>query len=170
MSITDELRDWFKDRMFMANGWQEIHDIADRIDEEHQKAIRELNNLADASVPLPVDADGVPIRVGDVLDSKVDYLFDGRPFDVRALVLCEDGWDVADGRFGNRYKPNSLRRHHPPTVEDILMEFHERMDELGTTDQCVGTDRADAVDALLRERAELVAEYAQKLRLVEEDV
>ena len=44
------------------------------------------------------------------------------------------------------------------------------LDELGTTDQCVGSDRADAVDALLRERAELIAEYAAKLRLVEEDV
>ena len=39
MSITDELREWFKDRFFMANGWQEIHDIADRIDAEHERAM-----------------------------------------------------------------------------------------------------------------------------------
>ena len=31
MAITDELREWCKDRFFMANGWQEIHAIADRI-------------------------------------------------------------------------------------------------------------------------------------------
>jgi hypothetical protein len=74
-------------------------------------------------VMLPKDADGVPIHIGDVMDSKVDYLFDGKPFTVRGLVLCEDGWEVTDGRFGNRYKPDSLRHHHEPTVEDVLREF-----------------------------------------------
>lgn len=53
-------------------------------------------------------------------------------------------------------------------VEDVLWEFHERMIELGTTDQCVGVERADAVEVLLCKRAELVAEYAAKLRLAEE--
>jgi hypothetical protein len=126
-SITDELRE-FAPHLDLGKvalaGWKEgLLAIADRIDAEHQKAIRELNNLADGSVLLPVDADGVPIHIGDVMDSKVDYLFDGKPFTVRGLVLCEDGWEVTDGRFGNRYKPDSLRHHHEPTVEDVLREF-----------------------------------------------
>ena len=49
MSITDELREWVTDRFFMANGWQEIHDIADRIDAEHKKAMSRAGQLlADA--------------------------------------------------------------------------------------------------------------------------
>ena len=100
-------------------------------------------------MPLPVDADGVPIHVGDVMDSKVDYLFDGRPFGVRALVLCDDGWEAADGRFGNRYEPDSLRHHHAPTVEDVLREMLDAWGELPSN----ATNDA------------IVAEYASKLRL-----
>lgn len=103
--------------------------------------------------PLPLDADGVPIHVGDVMDSKVDYLFDGRPFEVRAIVLCEDGWEAADGRFGNRYEPNSLRHHHAPTVEDVLAEMLDVWGELPSN----VTNEA------------IIAEYAARLRLAGED-
>lgn len=154
MSITDELRKWLKS-LYTPNSAtvkDEGEHIADRIDAEYQKAIRELNNLADASVLLPVDADGVPIRVGDVMDSKVDYLFDGKPFTVRALVLCEDGWEVGDGRFGNRYEPDSLRHHHEPTVEDVLREFA----------------LAVCKDDALTIRKGVVDEYAAKLQLRED--
>lgn len=103
--------------------------------------------------PLPVDADGEAIHVGDVMDSKVDYLFDGRPFGVRALVLCDDGWEAADGRFGNRYEPDSLRHHHAPTVEDMLREFLDNFHDAS----CIEVE------------ADVVAEYAAKLRLAGED-
>lgn len=103
------------------------------------------------SVELPEDADGEPIHIGDVMDSRVDYLFDGKPFTVRALVLCEDGWEVADGRFGNRYEPDSLRHHHAPTVEDVLTKMLE---------QAVGYSDAHTTVAL-----DTIAEYAAKLRL-----
>ena len=102
---------------------------------------------------LPRDADGEPIHVGDVMDSRVDYLFDGKPFTVRALVLCEDGWEVADGRFGNRYEPDSLRHHHAPTVEDVLREM---------------ADRCYADEDEPRDRDAIVAEFAAKLRLADE--
>ena len=105
-------------------------------------------------VRLPKDADGTPIHVGDVMDSRVDYLFDGKPFTVRALVLFEDGWEVADGRFGNRYEPDSLRHHHAPTVEDVLREFTERV--------CDGLHTPKALDTQV-----IIAEYAAKLRLAE---
>jgi hypothetical protein len=142
--------------------------IADRIDAEHERLMRERKgcihydqerhycNVHDLTTDehyqlLPVDADGVPIHIGDVMDSKVDYLFDGRPFYVRALVLCEDGWDVADGRFGNRYEPNSLRHHHAPTVEDVLREM------------CLEIDRRCERGSIDYDK--LFAKYAAKLRL-----
>jgi hypothetical protein len=113
---------------------------------------------------LPKDADGEPIHVGDVMDSKVDYLFDGKPFTVRGLVLCEDGWEVTDGRFGNRYKPDSLRHHHVPTVEDVLREFAEKMNEnMGMyTGEAIDADEWHDADA------KTVEKYAAKLQLRED--
>lgn len=160
MSITDELRAWAKEHLSRSS----ILAIADLIDAEHQKCIDGLwedakYHLSDESlteqgwVRLPKDADGEYIRIGDVMDSRVDYLFDGKPFTVRALVLCEDGWEVADGHFGNRYEPDSLRHHHAPTVEDVLREmlykahiYDEREMEL---------------------LPDLIAEYAKRLTLAE---
>ena len=98
VSITDELREWYRDRIFMANGWAEIDTIADRIDAAHRAALEKLAAQMDESersgfdqgfasaddwlaqnedamaehgwVRLPVDADGVTIRPGDRLDWK----------------------------------------------------------------------------------------------------
>lgn len=149
MSITKELREFAKG---LFNTRETVIAIADRIDAEHERQLEVLyRDMSDAEyIKLPVDMDGEPIHVGDVMDSRVDYLFDGKPFTVRALVLCEDGWEVADGRFGNRYEPDSLRHHHASTVEDVLREFAEKWLD---TDRC--TKFEDAV----------VAEYAKKLRL-----
>ena len=139
MSITDELREWAKEHLSRSS----IFVIADRIDA-----------AVEGMVELPKDADGEYIHIGDVMDSKVDHLFDGRPFEVRALVLCEDGWEAADGRFGNRYEPNSLRHHYAPTVEDVLREFADRVCNSGHQ---WGLDAADTI-----------AEYAAKLQLRED--
>lgn len=112
--------------------------------------------VSERYMELPVDADGVPIRVGDVMESEVDYLFDGKPFTVRALVLCEDGWEVGDGRFGNRYEPDSLHHHHEPTVEDVLREFAEKITDSQIPDVHPTYEEA-------------IAEYAQRLQLREVD-
>ena len=123
-------------------------------------------------VALPLDADGVPIRVGDELDGLhyEDGTVTGIQYGLAAngtiselVAVRPHGWDTATW-----HDPEEYRHRHAPTVEDVLREFHERMTELGTTDQCCGAERAEAVKVLLRERAELVAEYAAKLRLAEE--
>lgn len=199
MSITDELRRYIHREMWDLPKWKdELQPIADRIDAEHQKALDEWKaehgqmwlkgysechaelmegNETLASdlercgwVRLPVDADGVPIRVGDVVTMQLLFGGESKPLVVDRMELSHgrdgDLWCIAlDTDKGCWNQPSLLRHYTPPTVEDVLAEFHERMDELGTTDQCVGADRADAVDALLRERAELVAEYAKRLRL-----
>lgn len=182
MSITDELRERVKRSMALPpQETESILAIADRIDAEHEAKVAYWQDasykdgydegFASADdyftdkretlkehgwVKLPVDADGVPIRVGDEMDSKVDYLFDGRPFEVRALVLCEGGWEAADGRFGNRYEPNSLRHHRPHTVEDVLRDFAYELSK-----------RQNAPEMF--DPSELYAEYAAKLRLAERE-
>lgn len=45
--ITDELREWYRDRLFMGNGWAEIDAIADRIDEQHRRALERVAAMVD---------------------------------------------------------------------------------------------------------------------------
>jgi len=167
MSITDELRRWI-------NGNTVIHvtglrSIADRIDAEHERAVMSAMNDAlyhanDESmaelgwVRLPKDADGVPFRIGDKVDS--DHYEDGTVTGIqfykiynggiRTLIAVRpDGWDVATWRT-----PDEYRHHHKPTVEDVLTKMLE---------QAVGYSDAHTTVA-----ANAIVEYAAKLRLAEE--
>ena len=170
MSITDELRKY-------AQGWREnpnlmddldagdidgllgdIEHIADLIDAEHQKAIRKLNNLADASVLLPVDVDGVPIHVGDMMGRGDAH---GR---VIALMLSNYPkkwggglhWGVQlEGEHAPTALDSLFRHYHAPTVEDVLQEMLV---------QAVGYSDANTTVAY-----NTIAEYAAKLRLAESE-
>ena len=181
MSITDELRDWFKDRMFMGNGWQEIHDIADRIDAEHEAKVSYWQDasykdgydegFASADdwlgqhenamrehgwVKLPVSEDGDVLHVGEMVDEKL-------PFGGYAAPAPIDTMELSRGASGYRWmvkldaegraliSPKLLRHHHEPTVEDVLQEMLE---------QAVGYGDAHTTVAL-----NAIAEYAAKLRL-----
>ncbi|MBR3313872.1 MAG: hypothetical protein IKG18_07010 [Atopobiaceae bacterium] len=98
--------------------------------------------------PLPVDADGVPIHVGDVMEwpdcstAEVVGIGDGTFFYV------EDGEDAAEWSSAS-----DKIHHHAPTVEDVLREFLDNFHD------------ASCIEA----EADVVAEYAAKLRLVGED-
>ncbi len=150
MSITDELREWFKDRLFMGNGYAELTAIADRIDAENESACAEAYGNGVMSVPialdesqwvkLPLDADGVPIRVGDVMewcDNGETLTVEGIGNDVLFYIDGENAeWTAARNK-----------RHHVPTVEDVLSEMLDAVD-----DDRYGQDR-------------IIAEYAAKLQL-----
>lgn len=159
MSITEELRKWAEDNTLqdrilttyppqhIVHGTLEtLLSIANRIDAEYQKAIRELNNLAEHSVFLPVDANGVPIRVGDWITGR---------WDAKAKVVAVTSDDVywwePDGcHWCHAFE---VRHYHEPTVKDVLREM--------------------AIDWEYEENAEdreaVLEEYAAKLRLVKED-
>ena len=102
--------------------------------------------LRDETVALPVDANGQIIRVGDVVHGY------GMTFEVRQIALDESGkWTVVD-RLGSRfYNTYALSHEDKPTVEDTLREF---------------------THAILNQKAEYreqnIAEYAAKLRLVDD--
>lgn len=151
MSITDELRE-YADSFYLFR-YKDVREklgaIADRIDAEYQKAIRELNNLADVSALLPVDADGVPIRVGD----KVYQVEGGWVYTVESITFYPENVTVT---FGGKHgfgcdNAHNVRHYHEPTVEDVLREF---------------------ADIVRKERVELatisedtIAEYAKRLTL-----
>lgn len=156
-SITGELRDWWVRKFPVMD--KELHKdftaIADRIDAEHESACAEAYGNGVMSVPialdesqwvkLPLDADGVPIRVGDEVVDELDE--STAPRKVTSLYLANDGWWVYIGGVGRR--PDRYRHHHAPTVEDVLREMLDAWGELPSN----ATNEA------------IVAEYAAKLRL-----
>ena len=158
MSITDELRKearGFGRYVYTAPQADCLTAIADRIDAEHEKAEQDLidaNNqmeqLCECSIRLPVDADGVPIHVGDVLTDG-EYTFR-----VDELAAFGDGsWSIRN-EDGNAWAACDVTHHHAPTVEDVLREMLE---------QAVGYSDAHTTVAL-----NAIAEYAAKLRLADD--
>lgn len=177
MSITDELREWM--RVVLTDD-DPAHAIADRIDAEYQKAEDEwkakdgqtwLRGYAECHAELmegneviaadlkkagwvrgPLDADGEPIHVGDVMewcdpDGEVTVTCE-----VDAVgVECFFAWDGANGRYAQKCA-NAYRHHHPPTVEDVLEQFVARW-----------------MDTHHDDLPALKAEYAKRLRLAEEE-
>ena len=117
---------------------------------------------------LPVDADGEPIHVGDVMEER-----SGHTFEVASLMAFggSDNWLVlSDPRnFSSFREPHDIRHHHAPTVEDVLREFVERLDEIGSEDDCVGEAEQECRACIRRDIAAAYAEYAAKLRLAGEE-
>lgn len=165
MAITDELREYVidADGMGMTHGHaKSIYAIADRIDAEHETDVSTACRLAagldnDALakrgyIALPLDADGVPIRIGDVVTCGATV------WTVTRMKLLGEGWGICctvyneyGGSGTNVYPPSDLRHYHAPTVEDVLREFADAM------------SNTHPLDVPAR-----IAEYAAKLRLAEE--
>ena len=141
MAITDELREWIGTISWLDDSVSSAHKnvlaIADRIDAEHERMFRSLTidtePMTDESmaehgwVRLPLDADGVPIHMGDVV--RYDNLGNkGEPFEVKEITYrhgCED--EVGDGEQYGTIVAITVRHHHAPTVEDVLREFADAM-------------------------------------------
>jgi len=108
--------------------------------------IDEIEREVADMVPLPLDADGVPIHVGDVLDGY------SKTIEVVELRYGRSGW-VLISRDGNGYADcAAFTHHHAPTVEDVLTEMVAKVIERGE---------------LTNGAAQTIAEYAAKLRLAE---
>ena len=106
--------------------------------DEQQRFIDEHYQL------LPVDADGVPIRVGDVLTHGT----------VGCIRLTTKGWEIVVGYNGGSgvFNPSAMN-HRAPTVEDVLREFALACEDAGNAGP---------------EVERIAAEYAAKLRLAGE--
>lgn len=120
---------------------REVKELRDR-DYRNGMEDGEMAAERDGWVRLPVDADGVPIHVEDVLDGY------GKTIEVVELRYGRSGWVIVS-RDGNAYADTfAFTHHHAPTVEDVLEEFVARWTET----------HYDDIPALK-------AEYAAKLRL-----
>ena len=128
-SITDELRKWGYG--FCGDTHDVVTAIADRIDAEYERVRAEsIIDMTDESmaehgwVRLPVDADGVPIRVGDTVEYVDDTL---APRNVTSINLAGDGWWVYINGVGRQ--PDMYRHVTPDTweriIEDALDGYHD---------------------------------------------
>lgn len=176
MSITDELR-VYADLCDGPTG-KSLRVIADRIDaeaEDNERFRREAEPFCDrlreahaerADVTLfgvdytalPLDADGMPIHIGDRMENNER---------VARIVLTDDSWEpsVYLEKLPNvlhEYFCNEISHYHAPTVEDVLLEackaYHGLMVE-GMS------DFAHDMPA----PSEIISEYAAKLQLREVD-
>lgn len=168
MESINRLRDWLKGRLLLGNGWNELNEIADAIEREAKAnrvdaytkgydegfasaddwAAQHEDAMAEHGwVRLPLDADGVPIHVGDVMENIVCPPVHREVTGVG--VECFYGWDEGNGRY-SQFGANCYRHHHAPTVEDVLREFWSDVD----------LAVADCGDP-----SSIIAEYAAKLTL-----
>ena len=173
MSITDELREFSPGihgyKLLRPCDEKELRAIADRIDMEHERLMVERADryselrakMNNCYIELPKDADGEPIHVGDKLIDEDDKL--QKPAIVKCILYNDEGCVVSDiDPRGCWYDP-SLLRHHAPTVEDVLREFAEKMNEnLGMyTGEAIDADEWRSADA------KTIAEYAKRLTLAD---
>ena len=171
MSITDELREYVGNfYLFRYKDVREkLNEIADRIDAEHKKACDDAwDNGYEADylgiekwltehpqvmehhgwVRLPLDADGVSIHVGDVME----WRYDNGEFEVIGIggntlfYIDKDSGECEWTAAGDKH------HHHATTVDDVLREFGKRWD-----------DHAHYA------KGELVETFAEKLRLAESE-
>ena len=108
-------------------------------------------------VRLPKDADGEYIHLGDMMENGER---------VARIVLTDGSWDPS---VYTAKKPNQLREYfcheishyHASTVEDVLREFAQKMNEN------MGMYTGEAIDADEWRQADskTIAEYAAKLQL-----
>ena len=134
--------------------------IATEIDREHMAALEEQANglwagVAKHYVELPHDSEGLPIRLGDMVEDP-----DGDVWSVDSMTLADDGWTVNNDVFSH-FPDDGPLKHYAPTVEDVLREFAEKMNEnLGM----YTTEAIDADEWRSADRA-TIAKYAKRLTL-----
>lgn len=105
--------------------------------------------IAERYIELPLDANGVPIRLGDTVREVDDRV----PTKVMSLTFYEDCVDVNTCGMN----PNLLRHVKPRTIEDVLERFKTEL--LGIWGYTLDEDIPDMEDALL-------AKYEAEIRKV----
>ena len=162
MSIIGELKfadDAFKPtaetlRLLYGETWGKGYDMG--FDAGYASADAWFVDHADALaehgwVRMPVDADGVPIRVGDVMAGELVGGGFGESFEVAGYIMTNGELEPMDKNKLPRKR--KYLHHHKPTVEDMLR---------GLCEAYMDTPPDDS------DQDELFAKYAAKLQLRED--
>lgn len=118
-------------------------------------------------VPLPVDAGGEVIHIGDnVICSACS-----RHGTVSSMKINTDEEGIRyyvylnDSSFP--YRPDELHHYHKPTVEDMLREFGDRYIQVVETPEPIVGFGNEIIGE--EDPKEVITEYAAKLQLKEEE-
>lgn len=148
MESVDKLRKLGKTFAHACRGYgprEQIEDIADAIEAE----------VAERYMKLPVDGDGIPVHVGDVLYGAGGESYEADAVDKEGMLY----FDREDGRSEYEYKGTSgLRHRRPPTVEGVL---EKALNEAAMLDRKEGYWQSAA------DVTNIVDKYVNKLRLAE---
>ena len=139
-------------------GLERDYATACRVNEHQDLEYIALAKRYDNTISLPMDADGVPIRIGDVMEWPDG---DDEPFEVVGIGDNGTLFYMYDGSCEWTNAKNKV--HHVPTVEDVLREFSEKMNEN------LGMYTGEVIDAGEWRKADerTIAEYAAKLKLAD---
>lgn len=156
-SLCDPLKEQIADLQAEVDELTEERDeLLEQVEKYAEEAANFEQALADVEqthMRLPVDADGVPIRVGETVYGK--YLKGYPSFVVRGFEFDTeyDQWNVKTGAA--MYTSANLLSHVPSdTVESVLEDFIEAFD---AWDNECNHDREELRDKLF-------AEYAERIR------
>lgn len=133
----DELRELgekVKNSCFTGVHCDDVIELADDIEAE----------IAERFMELPVDAEGVPIHMDDMLKSENA----SKPFIVESMTFA-DSWTVWDRENGATRWPSECHHVKPRTIEDVLREFGKAY---------------TYVDGECASTTTLIADYADELR------
>lgn len=131
-----------------------LMDVADAIQAE----------VDERFIELPVDADGVSVRVGDVVAEKPFRPKMGeKPSEVVCMLLNSDGWAIGDcDPYGHWYGPLQLEHVKPRTIEGVLREYRHDASIIYDDPKIGGEDRADALEWLDEKVAAEIRELAKE--------
>ena len=170
MRITDELRQYARAVWTEEDYGRVVHipngkllAIADCIDKRHDKECDKAYSKgvcdgidADKNemgyIKLPVDADGVPIHMGDNIE-----IISGETGTVVAIELCEGGWNVSMLPTGwdvpTLFDAKSVRHVKPDSWERIIKDARE-----SSGFRTIGGELPKYTDAELVERCRRLAD------------
>lgn len=121
-------------------------------------ALVELLETARDSIPLPKDADGETIHVGDVMVNPSEYKFEtygvGWCGDV-ALIFCNE----PDDDTYTVYVASACRHYREPSIKDMLVEF--QMKSCKAYSSHSSGEGGDSMTTL-------VNEYVEKIRALQD--
>lgn len=144
MAIADEIeREIAELESSYKSAIDEMHDNFMRAEKDLKRVIAERYML------LPVDSEGVPIHVGDMLEYEEYVTHKIKESRVVALEyrLSTEDWIVNCSQWTNPYE---TRRVKPRTIEDVLLDAIDEYERA----------TMDDYDAVLR----IAAKYADELR------
>lgn len=110
-------------------------------------------------VRLPLDADGKPVHIGDVMEWP-----DGKTFEVVGIGDGTLFYIAYENGHADWTGATTKRHYREPTVEDVLREFSNEM----TENLALYSGEAIDTDEWVKADEKAIAKYATKLRLAKD--